>query len=213
MTDPLRKHIDSLFESAPVSKRTVELKEEMYQNLALKYNDLLAEGKSEEAAYNIVVAGIGDISELLDELQKEEKIDPTVQRRSALLVSVAVMLYILSVVPIIILSEFGMEILGCVLMFVFVAVATGLLVYHSMSKPKYQKNDDTVVEEFKAWSNQNTQRRQLLKAIDGAIWATVLAVYFILSFMTGAWYITWVIFLLGGAVQGIVKAIFDLSEK
>ncbi|HIS59517.1 MAG TPA: hypothetical protein IAC17_03635, partial [Candidatus Faecousia faecipullorum] len=38
------------------------------------------------------------------------------------------------------------------------------------------------------------------------------AIYFILSFATGAWYITWVVFLIIGAVQGLVNAIMDYKE-
>ena len=40
------------------------------QNLYDKYDDLLREGKTEEAAYNIAVAGVGDISPLLEELER-----------------------------------------------------------------------------------------------------------------------------------------------
>ena len=47
------------------------MKEEILQNLTEKYNDLLSDGKSEVAAYNIAVAGIGDISELIEELKRE----------------------------------------------------------------------------------------------------------------------------------------------
>ena len=39
-----------------------------------------------------------------------------------------------------------------------------------------------------------------------------LALYFIISFATMAWYITWVIFPIIGAVQGLVRAILDLKE-
>jgi len=36
--------------------------------------------------------------------------------------------------------------------------------------------------------------------------------YFLLSFFTGAWHITWLIFPVIGAVNGIIKAGFDLSR-
>ncbi|MBC5647672.1 hypothetical protein [Christensenella tenuis] len=37
------------------------------------------------------------------------------------------------------------------------------------------------------------------------LWLAVVILYFGLSFMTGAWYITWIIFLIGAAVHPIVK--------
>lgn len=46
----------------------MELKEEILQNLIDKYHDLLAEGKSPEAAFNISVASVGDVDELLSSL-------------------------------------------------------------------------------------------------------------------------------------------------
>ncbi|MGN0977511.1 MAG: hypothetical protein ACI4PH_05595, partial [Faecousia sp.] len=55
-------------------------------------------------------------------------------------------------------------------------------------------------------------RKQRSKTIGGVIWALGVALYFIVSFATNAWYVTWVIFLITGAVQGLVNAIFDLME-
>lgn len=57
-----------------------------------------------------------------------------------------------------------------------------------------------------------TPQSALAKSINGLIWAIGLAIYFIVSFLTGAWYITWVIFPITAAVQGLVKAILDLKE-
>ena len=70
MKHKLREYIDTIFADAegraPYNERLRELKEEMLQNLCDRYDDLLAKGKTPAAAYNIAVAGVGDISELLD---------------------------------------------------------------------------------------------------------------------------------------------------
>lgn len=44
-------------------------------------------------------------------------------------------------------------------------------------------------------------------AVSGAIWALTVLVYILVSFATGAWHITWVIFLIAVAIVNIVKAI------
>ena len=44
------------------------------------------------------------------------------------------------------------------------------------------------------------------------IWAIGLALYFIISFATMAWYITWLIFPITTAAIGLVRAIMDLLE-
>ncbi len=215
MQAKLRAYMDHLFAQTPPTKAAVELKEEMLQNLTDKYNDLLTEGKTPEAAFNIATASIGDISDLLAQLRQEELQMPRYtedqlqrsRQRSALCISIAVMLYILCVVPCIIWSQYGV-----ILMFVMIAAATGLLIYNSMTKLSYKKTDDTVVEEFKEWKSESDERKKTIKSINSAIGTIFLVLYFVISFSTGAWYITWLIFLISGAVQNIVKACFDLKQ-
>lgn len=222
MEDKLRSYMDYLFKDVPPTKKAVELKEEILQNLVDKYRDLRSEGKTEEAAYNIAIASIGDIGELLDALKHEtpdnSQNNPSDEymcwkKRSAVLVATAVTLYILCVVPVIISEEvFHNDVAGPCLMFVFIAAATGLLIYNNMSKPSRTKKDDTLMDDFKEWKSQNEEKKQALKSIKSAVWSIVTVLYFIISFTTGAWYITWVIFLLGGAVESIIRAIFDLRS-
>ena len=70
MKNKLKEYIDLVFADAerraPGNRRVTELKEEILQNLYEKYDDLIAKGKTPAAAYNIAVAGVGDISGLLD---------------------------------------------------------------------------------------------------------------------------------------------------
>lgn len=215
MQAKLRAYMDHLFAQTRPTKAAIELKEEMLQNLTDKYNDLLAEGKSPEAAYNIATASIGDISELLAQLKQEENQIPRyteeqIQRsrqRSAICISVAVMLYILCVVPCIVWPNYGV-----ILMFVMIAAATGLIIYNSMTKLSYHKTEDTVVEEFKEWKSESDERKKTMKSINHALGTIFLVLYFVISFSTGAWYITWLIFPISGAVQNIVKACFDLKQ-
>jgi len=44
------------------------------------------------------------------------------------------------------------------------------------------------------------------------IWAIGLAIYFLFSFATNAWYMSWLIFPMIGAVQGLTMAILDYKE-
>ena len=216
MKDKLRNFIESLFEDAPKNKQTIELKEEMLQNLIDKYNDLVDSGKSSEAAYNIATASIGDIHELIRQIEKREENNPLFEqnydkgrKRFALLLSISVMLYILCVVPVILLED---SVLGVVIMFVMVAIATGLILYNNMTKPKYLKKDSTVVEEFKEWKANSTEKNTLYQSITKVMWSCITILYFIVSFLTMAWHITWIIFLIGSAIQGIISAIFELKK-
>ena len=118
------------------------------------------------------------------------------------------MLYILSVVPCILLPDLW----GPVLLFVFCAAATGLLIYNGMTRTCYRKADDTMVEQFREWKDRNDSRTQICRAIAGAVWALAVVAYFLISFFTQAWHITWLLFPIAGAATAVVKAAFDLTR-
>ena len=217
MNMKLREHIDALFSEAPNNHKTVEIKEEILQNLFARYKDLISQGKSEEAAYNITIAGIGDLSGLIEELKEKagERDDfaygqswERYRRQSAIIIPIAIVLFIICVVPLFLFNGS----IGITLLFVIAAAATGLLVYNDLSKPGPRKSDETMVEEFKKWRDSSSQKAKLTSSISSAIWCLTLALYFLISFMTGAWYITWIIFLIAGAINNIVKAVFDLGK-
>lgn len=222
MEDKLRAYMDYLFRDVKPTRKSVELKEEILQNLIDKYRDLLAEGKTPEAAYNIAVASIGDMDELLaglnDELSFEKEVSGEQlergKKKSALLVSAAVMMYILCLLPPILLSGTRLEEnLAPALMFLMIACGTGLLIYDHMTKPRYWKVDDSIVEEFKEWKDQADSDRRAMKALSSALWSIITVIYIIISFWTMAWHITWVIFLIGAAVEGILKVVFELKRQ
>lgn len=217
MENRLRNHIDILFSNMPQNQNTQEIKEEMLQNLIEKYYDLLAEGKNEETAYSITIASIGDISSLFE---KESPIDPQViqkqKNKSALLTSIAIMLYILCVVPCIIFSMSGNvmlnSVLGPVLMFVMIAAATGLLIYNSKTKIKSNHNRETMVDEFKQWQSGNPSQAGKYKSIKGVLWSVTVLIYLLVSFLTFAWYITWIIFIIAVAVEQVIKLIIEIKN-
>jgi hypothetical protein len=222
MEDRLRKHVDGLFEGTAPTRKAVELKEEMIQNLNDKYSDLISDGKTPEAAYNIAVAGIGDVSGLLRELEVDQAAaKPDIaeleiaRRKSALFTAVAIMMYILSVLPLIILNELNSRLtsqIGVPFMFLLVAAATGILVYNNITKPRFRKGSDTVVEEFREWQTDTRYRRSLRRSISAALWSVLLAVYFIGSFATNAWHLTWIIFILGAAIEAIINIFYSLKK-
>ena len=222
MEDKLRRYVDGLFARTVPTKKAVELKEEMLQNLNDKYSDLIAEGKTPEAAYNIAIAGIGDVSGLLSELEADDMYEPDMEefeaakRKSALLTAIAVMVYILSFLPALLLSQITGRfdvIIGVPIMFVMIAFATGLLIYNNMTKPRFSKGSATMVEEFREWQAGASDKRSLRRAMSSALWTILVALYFILSFITDGWAFTWILFLLGAAAEAIINIFFTLKNK
>ena len=69
----------------------------------------------------------------------------------------------------------------------------------------YDDDEDVIQKEL-------TPQQELKHSIDKLLGAITLAVYLIISFATGAWYITWLIFPIKGCVKGLINAIIDLKE-
>lgn len=212
MREQLIQYVNLLFAGATDSD---EIKQEILQNTLDRYDDLIAQGKSPEAAYRLAITGIGDINEILgavpsfpaasasvvaESVQANDEED--VKRKK--IRAIAVAMYILCAVPCILLSELGAEILGLCLTLGLVACATYLMIITG-------KKDDR--EEAEASEVRERTPQQELKDSIGKLTGVLgLAVYLIISFATGAWYITWIIFPIVGCIKGLIRAIIDLKE-
>ena len=209
MREQLIQYVNLLFAGAQNCEDT---KQEILQNTLDRYDDLIAEGKSPEAAYRLAIMGIGDINEILGSTPcatlsapaaeaKPEKLDTPVKKA---LRAVAVFLYIISPTPLFVLSGLlGMEVYGLCGTLAIVAIATSLMILGAKGSSSKAETVNT---------EKTDSKTELRKSIGSLIWAIGLAVYFIVSFLTGAWYITWVIFPIIAAVRGLVSAIIDLKE-
>jgi hypothetical protein len=69
-----------------------------------------------------------------------------------------------------------------------------------------------MVEDFKEWKSTKDNRNEVYKSIKSAVWMLTVVSYIIVSFGTGAWHISWVIFLIGIAAEQIVRAVFQLKK-
>lgn len=190
-----------------------EVRQEILQNTLDRFDDLIADGKPAEAAYRLAIGGIGDINEILgQEPAPAERVaspapSKVTSRRDTpvkkALRAVAVALYILCPLPLLALAETGLEIYGVCGLLTFVAVATALLMLGSPSKVPPEETPAPKV---------SGPRQELWNSIHTLIEVLTLIVYFLVSFLTGAWHITWLIFVIGCALNGLVKAILDLKE-
>lgn len=115
--------------------------------------------------------------------------------------AIAIGLYIISVVFVVVADEiFNQEIIGIALFFIVNAIATSLIVYSSIKykseKEKEEKNENPIVSQ-----------------VCGIIAFVGVITYLIISFLTGAWHISWIIFIIMGLCCAIVKLIFSLKEE
>lgn len=207
MREQLIKYIDLLFAG---TNNCEDMKQEILQNTLDRYDDLIADGKVPEAAYRLAISGIGDINEILGtepvpapvSVRAEEpkaKEEPEKQKK---LRATAIALYILCPIPLFLMSEMGMATLGlCGLLFM-VAMATALIIMSS----KKEKEEETQVPV------PMTPQQNLRNTVKTIINLAGLLIYFLLSFMTQAWYITWLVFPITAVIWELTKAIWDLKE-
>lgn len=90
---------------------------------------------------------------------------------------------------------------------------TCILIYIANNKPKYIKNDDTVIEEFKEWQSDKSSQKEIKSAISSIVWSLTIVIYFVLSFYTGAWYITWVLFIIAFCIDSMVALLFSIKKN
>lgn len=208
MREQLIQYVELLFAGASDSE---EIKQEILQNTLDRFDDLVAQGKSPEAAYRLAITGIGDINEILGAATHApaatasvpvQTVQPETEEdiRRKKIRAGAIALYIICALPLIVLSTFGLDILGLCLTLLIVAFATYLMIVTG------KKDDDEDEKESKE------AKHPLKESIGNIIWVVGLVLYFGSSFYTGAWHITWLIFPIMACVRGLSDAIIDLAE-
>lgn len=216
MYEELRKRVDELFSDAPKTARAMELKEELTANMIEKYDDLIAAGKTEEEALKGSLSGIADMDSLVKGLREDITVSEEEMRRerqkSAIFISVGVGLYIVGIAVLILFSEVFQfnDVVGLILMLVIDAVATGLIVYNALSRPRYLSAKP---EEEKEWQPADTRTFDVLRQVKSILWLLIVVLYFLISFVFGAWAFSWLIFIIGVAIEKIIVLMFQMKER
>ena len=139
-------------------------------------------------------------------VEVEQEKAPTkeeVRKKSAEVVSTSVFIYIAAVailivaIPVLKINP----IVASALFLCMIAWATARIIRHFMSIPKFEK------------SKEEKQETEIIKQINGIVGAICTIIYFIVSFATMAWYITWIIFIIDGLICQIIKLLFMLKDK
>lgn len=210
MREQLIQYVELLFAGAPDSN---EIKQEILQNTLDRFDDLVAQGKSPEAAYRLAISGIGDINEILGSepkttanydayYSKNAATDEDGEKKKKR--AVAIGLYITCVIPVIALSNLGNGGLGVCLMLLMIGAATALMIMTADKDEEDEKNEKSLAVQ--------TPQQKLKNSIEKFIGAIGLAIYLVISFVTGAWHITWLIFPIEGCIKGLINAVIDLKE-
>lgn len=223
MKERLRVYVQGLFRGAALTIQNAELKEEILQNTLEHYDDLVAEGKTEQQAYDEAVAGIGDVSQLIEpeatleqmmagapaapsapavsEMmdEPEHAAQPDAAPAPAAAAQKSANSGLLAATWILITAAYFLVSFATHawyitwIIFIFGASVSCVLAAWNAARQKG----------FQASRND----------VQGAMWTLMTAVYFVVSFATHAWYITWVIFLIAAAFGGVINAVYDMNRE
>lgn len=225
MKEKIRQHFNQLFAEAPKTRGALDLKQEMIQNAIDKYDDMVADGYSEEDAYQNVIGSIGDVTELFSEVEEKNLLTlPEKDRKKrAMLTATAVGLYIFAGAVFLFFGMinditrnywYDLTSLGFILAILICIAPTIMLVYAANMYPDYTKKEKgDMVEEYKEAKYSSNKGKAVKRSINTIIWTVTLILYFLISFETYNWHITWIIFLIAVCVQSIVGLIFELKTE
>ena len=207
MREKLISYVNLLFAG---TEGVEDIQQEILQNTLDRFDDLVSRGSTPENAYRQAIAGIGDVNAILGGEQPPEaepdynplpEFEGTAPAVARMMRAVAIFLYIVSPVPLILLDSIGWDDAGVCILLVIVAIATLLLLTFRDNK-KDKKATQT-----------STSNSGLEKSIKKLMRTVALVLFFLVSFATGAWVVTWLIFPIEKALEGVVCAALDLKGE
>ena len=214
MREKLISYVNLLFAG---TEGVEDIQQEILQNTLDRFDDLVSRGSTPENAYRQAIAGIGDVNAILGGEQPPEEAEPdynplpefegTAPAVARMMRAVAIFLYIVSPVPLILLDSIGWDNAGVCILLVIVAIATLLLLTF-----RDNKKEKKATEEKKA-TQTSTSNSGLEKSIKKLMRTVALVLFFLVSFATGAWVVTWLIFPIEKALEGVVCAALDLKGE
>ncbi len=208
MSRKIKNYVDGLFYDIPSSKKSEEIKEELIANLIDRYNEYLAEGKTESQSFTLAVSSMGDVDELLKELEvvsndKEKKL--YYEKRKGIHIAIAVFLYITAVITVIIFGD-KYETLAPAGLLLIVAIATSLLIYSHYSTPiEYRGDAQKTPREIKS--------EKKMELITSIYWLSVVLIYLCISFIFRIWQFSWMIFPIAGISYAIIETLIKLRDE
>ncbi|MCL2060385.1 MAG: permease prefix domain 1-containing protein [Oscillospiraceae bacterium] len=218
MIEKIKSHLDDLFDSAPKTRQVADMYQELLAGCLDKYTDLTSGGMDEREAYEKVIGGIGDVDELLGYVERKPAFDPIQaeekRKKRAVFSSMGICGFFIAVAAFLLFAFGGRQETGLIL-FIFIAgMSTMALIYGRMSTVfKYEKADDTLVEEMKEQMTAGKSGNKMASLASSTLWAVIVAAYLAVSFMSGRWDITWIVFPFAGALQNVVMVYFQPRDK
>ena len=219
----LQRYLTMIFANVPKSRKATELKQELFANLLERYENYVQDGKSSEEAYKLTVESIGNTDELLSSVTPDENLQNKIdnyKKMKAGNIAISVALYFIAAAVLIGFSTFSEilgkdedmgAIIGLISLLVICAVATAIIIYTNISIPKEVEPYVKDVENNSP--DRSTKRGKLYASILELFWLLVTVLYLGISFLTGAWHITWLIWIIAAIIEKAIKLFYIGREE
>lgn len=142
-------------------------------------------------------------------LSSKKKIDYSamtkneINQKSAEIISSSILIFVIAVAYAgigIAALKWNPIVVGCTFL-VLIGWGVTRIVKHYMSIPEFEK------------TAEEKRQDKIIKQINDIIGVFGVAIYFLLSFLTMAWHITWIIFIIIGIIEEIIKLLFMLKGE
>lgn len=136
-----------------------------------------------------------------EETKQEEMVEVDYKKKTALVVSTSVFFYFIAVIWIILASSFSWlnDVVMVSIFLLICAIATVLLVYHFISLPKKENTEEK-------------RKQKEIEKYDGVIAIFFTCIYLFISFLTSAWHITWLLWIVYALIIEILHLILGAKE-
>ena len=205
--ETIRTYLNNMLAAYPKTPELMRMKEDILSTMEDKYNELKAEGKTENEAVGIVISEFGNIDELMQEMNVQpENLGrlPAVDMATAMdfvaakkqqsrLVSTGVLLCILAHTVFMAIADRPGErtgFLGLLCLFLFIAVGVGLFIFSGFQTErfKFMEGQVYIPADVKEYAFQQQQRhrtgRNIGMLVGIMLFFLSLIVFFLLSEFT-----------------------------
>ena len=136
-----------------------------------------------------------------EKLSYDEMTNAQIKQKTAEVISGAILIFIVAIAILIVGAGFlNINAVLCFGIFLLVlGIGVAIIIKHFMSIPDRVKTE------------KEKKERGVLKQIEDIVGAIGISIYFIVSFTTMAWHITWVIFIIIGLVNQVIRLVFSLK--
>jgi hypothetical protein len=93
------------------------------------------------------------------------------------------------------------------------AGATALIIYTEMSVPQDIAPFVTKDTDHDFMFDRGNSQGRIFSSLMKLYWMIIVVIYLLVSFFTMAWHITWLIWLVGGAIAQAIKMIYEINNS